>query len=442
MNNPSIPSKTISPFKRFCVTIGELPTSYLESLSYLEMLQWFCNFLQNNVIPAVNNNASALTEVQNLYTELKNYVDNYFNNLDVQQEIDNKLDAMVTDGTFDSIINQTLFTELNNDIKANEDKITTINSENTIFLGDSYGWQEESWVPIVANLMGLTLNTNAWNFCVSGAGFARANNTYQMALEANESVITNKNDIKNVIICGGANDVNAESQTVIQNAGNTLIQYIKANYPNAKIYVGMIGGFSGQPDGNSIRIKLRDMVLPAYQFLARYGAAYLNGVEFIMKYYSFYKTNDGTHPSSVGASYLAKGIYQAWRNGYTTITTTEYTTRLESNTVYYANIYENQLMFKIIGNITNNLPESSSTGSKTIILGTAGTGYMRYTDKYSMIPCSLLIQYEGNTYAHANGTISINTSGELTLTFYNTFNTNIIAISIINNTYVNSLLNF
>lgn len=124
MNNPTIPSETISPFKRFCVTIGELPTSYLESLSYLEMLNWFCNFLQNNVIPAVNNNANALTEVQNLYTELKNYVNTYFDNLDVQQEIYNKLDTMVTDGTFDKIINQTLFTELNNDIKDNEDKIT------------------------------------------------------------------------------------------------------------------------------------------------------------------------------------------------------------------------------------------------------------------------------------------------------------------------------
>ena len=36
---------------------------------------------------------------------LEKYVNNYFDNLDVQEEINNKLNQMVEDGTFNTIIN-------------------------------------------------------------------------------------------------------------------------------------------------------------------------------------------------------------------------------------------------------------------------------------------------------------------------------------------------
>ena len=37
--------ETIKPFTRFLMTIGELPSSYLVSMTYEEQLLWFCNFL-------------------------------------------------------------------------------------------------------------------------------------------------------------------------------------------------------------------------------------------------------------------------------------------------------------------------------------------------------------------------------------------------------------
>ena len=90
--------KTISPFRNFCITIGALPTSYLESMSYYEMLCWLCKYLENTVNPAINQNAEALKELQE-------YVANYFDNLDVQEEINNKLDDMAESGTLADIIN-------------------------------------------------------------------------------------------------------------------------------------------------------------------------------------------------------------------------------------------------------------------------------------------------------------------------------------------------
>lgn len=92
------------PFRKLVTTIGELPSAFIESMSYYEMLAWLVNWLENTVIPTVNNNAEAVEELQGLFIELKTFVDNYFDNLDVQEEINNKLDAMVEDGTLQEII--------------------------------------------------------------------------------------------------------------------------------------------------------------------------------------------------------------------------------------------------------------------------------------------------------------------------------------------------
>ena len=96
-----IEPKTIRPFRRFCMTIGELPTSYMESMSYYELLEWLCKYLEETVIPAVNNNSAALTELQE-------YVKNYFDSLDIQSEIDTKLDEMAESGQLTDIIAQYL----------------------------------------------------------------------------------------------------------------------------------------------------------------------------------------------------------------------------------------------------------------------------------------------------------------------------------------------
>ena len=100
--------KKLNPFGKMCVSMGMIPTSYKESLTYEEQLLWFCNYLKTVVIPAVNNNADAVEELQNLFNQLQSYVENYFDNLDVQEEINNKLDEMAESGELTDIIAQYL----------------------------------------------------------------------------------------------------------------------------------------------------------------------------------------------------------------------------------------------------------------------------------------------------------------------------------------------
>lgn len=88
---------SLKPFKRFCITLGEIPSSYLESMSYYETLVWLCNYLNKTIEPS-------LKETQEAVIELQEFVSHYFDNLDVQDEINKKLDEMAQDGTLDEMI--------------------------------------------------------------------------------------------------------------------------------------------------------------------------------------------------------------------------------------------------------------------------------------------------------------------------------------------------
>lgn len=103
----------LKPFTRFLVTIGELPSSYLQSMSYYEQLDWFCEYLEKSVIPAINNNGEATKEVQTKFIELRQYVNDYFSDLNLQSQINTKLDEMAESGELAEIINVNIFNELN-----------------------------------------------------------------------------------------------------------------------------------------------------------------------------------------------------------------------------------------------------------------------------------------------------------------------------------------
>ena len=98
--------KMISPFVLYCQKV--IPLAFDESMSYYECLCALYSYLKDTVVPAVNNNADALEEVQKAMAELKEYVDTYFDNLDIQTEVNNKLDEMAESGELAEIIAQFL----------------------------------------------------------------------------------------------------------------------------------------------------------------------------------------------------------------------------------------------------------------------------------------------------------------------------------------------
>ena len=65
----------VEGLKKLCVTIGNLPSSYVDSLSYYECLMWLCNYIEKTIVPAINDNSEAITELQE-------YVDKYLTDMD------------------------------------------------------------------------------------------------------------------------------------------------------------------------------------------------------------------------------------------------------------------------------------------------------------------------------------------------------------------------
>ena len=119
-------NKIKSPFIYYCQKV--IPLAFDESLSYYEQL---CNLTAKikEVIENQNIETSAIEELQNKYLMLVDYVDHYFENMDVQEEINNKLDQMALDGTLEEIIGAYLSTNAIigfnniNDLKASENVI-------------------------------------------------------------------------------------------------------------------------------------------------------------------------------------------------------------------------------------------------------------------------------------------------------------------------------
>lgn len=92
----------LPPFRAWLAS--NIPAVYDNTMSYYDELTSLIKYLESVVLPAVNENSQSVTELAQLYKELKEFVDNYFENLDVQEEINNKLDVMAEDGTLTRLI--------------------------------------------------------------------------------------------------------------------------------------------------------------------------------------------------------------------------------------------------------------------------------------------------------------------------------------------------
>ena len=92
----------VPPFVTFVTSA--VPMVFDNSMSYYEALCALWKWLQDDVIDVINNNASVTEQYITLTNELKEFVETYFDNLDVQQEINNKLDAMAESGELLALI--------------------------------------------------------------------------------------------------------------------------------------------------------------------------------------------------------------------------------------------------------------------------------------------------------------------------------------------------
>lgn len=435
---PEIEVGKLPVITKFIYTLGVLPTSYLMSMTYQEQVTWLYNYLMTQVIPNINTTNAAVQELQTLYELLRQYVNDYFDNLDLQEEVNIKLNEMAQDGTLEEIINQEIFGNIN-------DAIDLINSEKSVLIGDSYilgvNPNEEtltSWGEIFKNLMGLDDN-NCNIIGEAGAGFLRGgtyNHTFLQLLQSQINTINNKEYVKNVILCGGYND-NTYSVNDIKGAINTFVNYCHQQFPNATIYIGCIAyRYEISSSGATTRANIAQSVYPAYannvsSNIRKY--VYLNGVENILKSIpKSYMYENNAHPNQVGQNALGQGIYQAFKTGYVnpyasgsmTLTNSEATGISGSINIKKC---DNMCQLSIPGLTVKYAEETGKTiavGSLTEIADYSANAFIGgVSNDYNIAPCTISIQdYDVGRHT-MSGYIMFDNTGKIKLWTWHTINT-------------------
>ena len=361
--------------------------------------QLFCKLGEeiNKIVNSVNMTGEQVESLTNAFNELKTYVDNYFENLDVQDEINNKLDEMAESGDLAEIISQylesqaiigfntnsnlkdatnlangsfartygkltyndgkgafykirtrtnadvpdddniialvnteNLVAEKMSDFNINElntnvlnlennlysNKFNIINSDKAILISDSYGTgytpdgNVESWTTKLAQKLGITCQS----FSSNGAGFVATGSggkTFLTLLQENINNITNKNNVKLIIVGGGYNDSNYSSTySDMITAINNFNDYCKQNFPYAKIYIACVGYNCNKTGaGADVRDKLIRNVIPAYKSTPQEDVFYIKDSNLILHNSDLF-SSDGFHPNESGQLTIANKIYE------------------------------------------------------------------------------------------------------------------------------------
>lgn len=290
----------LTPFKWFILENFPFIEADFDALTNYEL---FCKLGKeiNKIIDAMNLSGEQVEALTDL-------VNNFFDTLDVQEEINNKLDEMAQDGTLAEIINQDIFTELNNKINKNTNDIAEMQRRKFLIVGDSYleGWTPEgtytSWGQYFLTRTGFAGQLKSRG----GACFSNYNNSFYSLVDE-----TTATDFTDVIIMGGYNDKDGVFNTIVSGIAET-VTLIKTKFPNIKnIYIGMCAGSTLFDNTNKLA-----SVLYAYIHGAKdTNCKYLNGVEFSLLLNSYF-SSDGIHPSATGQYAIALNLLNAFYTGY------------------------------------------------------------------------------------------------------------------------------
>lgn len=117
--------KSLHHFRYWCQKV--LPLVYDDSLSYYELLCKVVDYL-NKTMEDVETLHGNVTNLYTAYEKLQNYVNEYFSTLDVQEEINKKLDEMAKDGTLERLLNN--FLQVINNYSVSENVLGTFITSN------------------------------------------------------------------------------------------------------------------------------------------------------------------------------------------------------------------------------------------------------------------------------------------------------------------------
>lgn len=330
---------------------------------------------------------------ENQVVVLVNEMKNYFDTLDVQEEINNKLNDMAESGELAEIINEEIFDELNTNLTNLTTRVATDEIKPTVFIGDSYGQVTDSWIDKVGHKLGLVGGETMFKIAQGQYGFSSPNRQWLSLLQERESMIPDKLAIRRFIVCGGLND--SEYTNNLAADITAFVNYVKTNYPNAHIYLGCIGW--SKVEASTTQRNNMQKVLHLYQragdlFGLGQSISYLSGVEYVMHEYAYFDTETLTHPSSTGQIFLAEAIYNALY-GKANWTEANVSVISANGLRFVRRVMDNQGQIAING-VLSDLSNVVTTSRGTINVKIADNiNFFRRVNELSQFGCNLTLVY-------------------------------------------------
>lgn len=368
------------------------------------------------------------------------YMYDFLNNLDVQDEINNKLDEMAESGELAEIINEHIFDELNTNLNNLTNRVSNDEIKPTVFIGDSYGQVTDSWIDKVGHKLGLVGGETMFKIAQGQYGFSSPSRKWLDLLQERESMIPDKTAIRRFIVCGGLND--SEYTAYLAGDITAFVNYVKTNYPNAHIYLGCIGW--SKVAGSVTQRNNMQKVLHLYQragdlFGLGQGISYLSGVEYVMHEYAYYDETE-THPTSAGQIFLAEAIYNALY-GKANWTEANVSVISDNGLRFVRRVMDSQGQIAINGVLSDiSMLDTTTLGTKNVKICNLNNLF-RKVNELSLFGCNITLVYPNAGRRDTYGSIVIQTDG-IYINFYNPIAEQVSAVAIASLSTGYSVLNF
>lgn len=240
----------------------------------------------------------AQEDVTGAFKQLYDFVNDYFTNLDLQDEIDIKIDKILSDGTLQSLINN----------------ILSQSKQKILFIGDSYGKFLDDGLNY-PELSAQNIDCAYTKNCYDGAGFVgTADKTFYDLF--NESW---NNTYTMIIIAGGYNDKDIQY--------NNLLTAVKTTISNirSKTQIPIIVASIGATIDSNQKYKLATCNRLYSESNNFPNVHYIDGSKQLA--FRYFLAQDGVHPGNNGQAMLALMFSNAILGCYNSMYTQPLTTQ-------------------------------------------------------------------------------------------------------------------
>ena len=253
--------------------------------------------------------ATAIEAEEALQTanEAESKVDNFIDNLNIQDAVDTKMDEMYAAGDLDHIFDQ--YQKLTGDVI-----IVTASFGETQPRGSSY----ETIIPFTVQCQDRIhtyTNRKCYYKATGRKGFH--DDGFLEVLQSLENQVTNKNTVTQILVAGGGNDItvypdNPTGEVIttsdIIDGMQNFMTYVKANYPNAQVSFFWLSWLKTYQAWRPQRAII-SMIQTFKEICPRNGIAYCTNSEYVYhQYYDSWYLGDNYHPSTEASRYIADAV--------------------------------------------------------------------------------------------------------------------------------------